>query len=412
MATVVLIHAPEDATPARALGDKLRQARLNVVLGLPAGPELRQALTGAPVTLALWSPNALRDPAIVDDVTYARAASKVVHATMQNAPVPELFAGEPAVNLTGWRGQDDFGPWRQLAAIVAREAGVDPLPEPRPRASSGFFQPGRVAADANAEPRSASVHPFPAAPPPRPAAPPPRAAEPPQTLPTREDVFAYADSADWRSAAANHPVRDRDPPLPLDSSDGGGRAAFIAVLVIALGAIGGGGIWFLTQQSSATSAVAWATVDQSDPASLRAFMDNHQGALHDQAEQTYEALEQTRYQQARGADTIEALQAFITDFPDSPRFGLSARGRIAELRTAPPTTDEVAPTSEEMAPVDPDLLPPGATTEGGETPPFSPPSFSGPVPLGAAPAEPEPDPAPAPSTAPEPVDLTAPIQTN
>jgi hypothetical protein len=399
MATVVLIHAPADTTPARALADKLRQAQVKVVVG-SSGPELRQLLMDAPVAIALWSPNAVNDPSVVDDATYARATSRLVHACMQNTQAPGLFGGDPVINLTGWRGEDDFAPWRELAAIVTRSAGVEPLPEPRQRASSGFFQPGRATADAApAGPRSASVHQFPA--PPRPDN---AGADSPAPPPRETPVFSYASSNDWRSATPDRPRLDRDPPpLPMDN-EGGRGAMVIALLVIALGAIGGGGVWFLTQQGATASASAWESVDRNDPEALRAFIERYQGRYRDEAQAVYDELEERRYRRARDADTIEALQAFIASFPDSERFGLAARGRIAELRTAGPvapvTTEALVPLGEEAAPVDPDLVPPGAVelTE-------PPPSPGGPVPLNS-PAEPEPSPGNAP------LDLGAPIQTN
>jgi len=59
MATVVVIHAAEDTLPARALAEKLRQAKLDVVLEKQPGDELRDAVKAAPVTIALWSPRSI-----------------------------------------------------------------------------------------------------------------------------------------------------------------------------------------------------------------------------------------------------------------------------------------------------------------------------------------------------------------
>src|SRR6185312_15164455 len=143
MATVVIIHAADDALPGRALAEKLRQAKLTVVLE-KHGDDLREAARSAQAAVALWSPRSAADPAMVDDVNFVRGKSKLVHALMQNTPLPDAFRGDKAANLTGWRGEDDFAGWRELAKLVTERAGVAPLPPPAPRVDSGFFAPGRV----------------------------------------------------------------------------------------------------------------------------------------------------------------------------------------------------------------------------------------------------------------------------
>ena len=144
MATVAIIHAPEDSLPARALAEKLRGAKLTVFLEKTPGEEQRNTAKDAKVTVALWSPRAVTQEAIIDDAKFARGKSKIVHATMQNAALPAGFGGDKVVNLTGWRGEDDFAGWRELAQLVTDRAGVAPLPPPAPRPASGFFQPGVV----------------------------------------------------------------------------------------------------------------------------------------------------------------------------------------------------------------------------------------------------------------------------
>ena len=90
---------------------------------------------------------------------------------------------------------------------------------------------------------------------------------------------------------------------------------------------------------------------------------------------------------ARSAGTIDALEAYLADFPDGDN-QLAARGRIAELRAQPAAPPEVE-TGEALSPealnpvqpIDPDLVPPGST--------------GGPVPLSPEP-EPEPESTPEP----------------
>jgi hypothetical protein len=58
MATVVILHAAEDTLPARALAEKVRQAKLDVVLE-KTGEEVREALKSGQVSIALWSPRSV-----------------------------------------------------------------------------------------------------------------------------------------------------------------------------------------------------------------------------------------------------------------------------------------------------------------------------------------------------------------
>ncbi|MEZ5996565.1 MAG: toll/interleukin-1 receptor domain-containing protein [Hyphomonadaceae bacterium] len=364
MSTVVIIHAAEDTLPARALAEKLRQARLNVVMEKAPGEELRAAIRTAPVTVALWSPRSTANAQLAEEAKFARGASQVFHALMQSAPPPPQFKNDKSVNLTGWRGEDDFAPWRELAQLVTSAAGVGPLPDLPPRPASGFFQPGRATGAS--------------APPPPPAAPqqrqqqqaraPQRAAAPPSAAPSA------APSA--RASA--------------EPKAGGGRTMMFAAIGLAVLAIaGGGGYWFMSQQG-ALSGASWDSVDQSDARALRSFLAGNPGAHREDAEAALTQLEERSFEAASDADTIEALQAFVTEFPDSEHT-LAARGRIAELQTAPQApTEEATPEElppEEPAP-DPDLLPPTTTPA---APSAEGPS-EGPAALTPPPAE---DPAPA-----------------
>ncbi|MBI3438258.1 MAG: toll/interleukin-1 receptor domain-containing protein, partial [Proteobacteria bacterium] len=197
MATVVIIHAADDTLPARALAEKLRQAKLTVVLE-KQGDDLRDAVKSAQAGVALWSPRSATEATMVDDVSFARGKTKLVHALMQNTPLPDAFRSDKSANLTGWRGEDDFAGWRELAKLVTERAGVAPLPPPAPRVDSGFFSPGRVdpaqvsnaggAQAAHAAQRRAAPAPAPRqAAPPRAPASAPRAAASPRPAPVQRD---------------------------------------------------------------------------------------------------------------------------------------------------------------------------------------------------------------------------------
>ncbi len=368
MPTVVIIHAADDTLPARALAEKLRQAKLTVVLE-KHGEDLHEASKSAQAAVALWSPRSAADVVMIGDVTFARGKSKLVHALMQNTALPDAFRGDKAANLTGWRGEDDFPGWRELAKLVTERAGVAPLPPPAARMDSGFFTPGRVdpanlaGAAAQTAPRRATVAPSPQrqAPPqsaPRAAAPPPRPAAP-------------------RTAA---PPRDYAPEPEREKKGGGMMIVIIALVVLVVGG-GGGYFWWSQQQNAHAASTAWELIDRNDPGALRAFIASQSGPMKQQAQNALSELEERSYEAASDTDTVEALQGFLHDFPDS-QHALAARGRIAELQAnaangAPATATTTATTTDQ--PANPDLVPPGATATT-TTPAPSAPS-GGPAPL-------------------------------
>lgn len=330
MSSVVVIHAPEDALPARALAEKLRQSGFQVTLEHPPGEPLRQAAALARVSVALWSPNAVQNAALIEDVTHVRASGQVIHASMQNAPAPAQFGEDRAVNLTGWRGEDAFQPWRELAQQTAEAAGVT-LPAPRVLQNSGFFQPGRAAEEPGTRP--ATVQGAQRA-----------AAEPPQPKPQPRPQPQPAPSA----------------APPAEPKRGGGGMLIGALVVLALAAAGAGGFYFWRQTQSTQHAAQWEEVDRNDPQALRAFIAGDPGAYRGEAQAALAELEERSYEAASDADTIEALEAFLRDFPSSEH-ALRVRGHIAELEqleaNAPPETPQ-PPLLEEPG-TDPDLLPPG-----------------------------------------------------
>jgi hypothetical protein len=364
MATVAIIHALEDALPARALAEKLRLAKLTVVLEKQAGEEQRNSAKDAKVTVALWSPRSTSQQPLIDDAQFARGKSKLVHACMQNAAAPEAFKNDKIVNLTGWRGEDDFPAWRELAKLVTDKAGVSALPPPAPKPPSGFFQPGIVRephpATAGGQARSAQPRQAPrpqAAPPPRQSAPRPQQSAPPR--------------------APQQPARQQ-------SSGGGGRMVMIAIVTfVVVALVGGGGYWFWSQSQNAdATATAWEAVDTNSADALRAFLTTDPGEYRDEAQQALAQLEERSYEAAGDTDTIEAFEAFLNDFPESEH-ALAARGRIAELQQAPATPDATAP--------DPDLVPPGATAPAPAPTTDGPAAITPPAPE-PAPAEPTPTP--------------------
>lgn len=380
MPTVVIIHAAEDALPARALAEKLRAARLTPVIEQPPGDQLRAAVRDAAVTLALWSPRSVSQADVASESDYARSHGRLLHVKMQNAAPPESFANEPTHDLTGWRGEDFFPGWRGLLEEVAALAGVPAPPAPtrgNPTGPGGFFQPG---APPDAAPAPAPQQRAPAPQAPRPAAqqqpaPAPRPAPPPRTQEPRLDT----------------------PPLE-PSSGGGGKGLMIVIALVVIAIVGGGGYFLWSNmQGSQQASSAWENVDRNDASALRAFIDTDPGNHRDAAVQALTELEEQSFDAAQEEDTIDAFESFLNDFPESDH-AIAARGRIAELRSMPPTDETLPGDGTTLAPpgpaVDPDLLPPSALT----TP--APPAgdqAGGPTALTPPAPEPEPEPTPAPS---------------
>jgi hypothetical protein len=359
MVTVAIIHAAEDALPARALAEKLRLAKLTVVLEKSPGEEQRNAAKEAKAAVALWSPRSVSQQAVIDDATFARGKTKLIHASMQNAALPDAFRSDKSINLTGWRGEDDFPAWRELAKLVTEKAGVSNIPPPAPKPPSGFFQPGAVRPDAQA------------------AAPPPRGQQraPQSTPPPRQQQAAAPRPAPAPRAAP--PPRSAPPPSAGEESRGNGGMMMIAAIVFVVVALaGGGGYWFWSQQQNATStSAAWESVDTGSADALRAFIDGDPGEYREEAQQALGALEERSYEAASDSDTIEAFEAFLNDFPDSDH-ALAARGRIAELQAMPqtPVEGEALPVTPDATAPNPDLVPPGTTTPDGGPATLTPPS--------------------------------------
>jgi hypothetical protein len=366
-ATVAIVHAGEDTLPARALAEKLRAIRLSPILEKPAGEEVRNAVKDAVVTIVLWSPNSVTQQQLVEDVAFAKGKSKVIHATMRNAEVPGSFRNDNTVNLTGWKGDDDFPAWLSLAKLVTKQAGVAAPPPPAPKPPSGFFQPGRVPEGGAAPPpRQGASRPQA----PRPA-PPPRQAQ--------------------QSAPRSAPPPRATPVSPDEKSSGGRGLIIGAIAAVVLLGGGAGAFWFWNQsQTTTATATAWDNVERNDATAIRAFLDANPGEYRDEAETALAELEERSYEAASDADTIEALEGFVNDFPQSEH-ALSARGRIAELRAQPQAPTVEGAELPLIEPADPDLVPPGATA------PTTPPAQSGgPATLTPPPepTDPEPDSAP------------------
>lgn len=410
MPTVVIIHAAEDALPARALAEKLRGVKLTPVIEQPPGEALRAAVRDAAVTLALWSPRSVLQAALIDEAASARSKSRVIHARMQNAATPSQFANEQSIDLTGWRGEEEFAGWRQLAETVTQIAGVSAPPPPAQRPQSGFFQPGVPGASGQQPAPPPQQQQQPRAPAPPPQAP-PRPAAPRTVAPAPEPRPAPPP----REAPPPH----YSPPPESDGRGGGGKGLLIVLGVLAVVALGAGGYFFMSNmQGGQASSAAWEEVERNDASALRAFIEGNPGAHREEAVAALSALEEQTFDAAREEDTVEAFQDFLAQFPNSDH-AIEARGRIAELNSLPPTDPAADPnavidplTGLPVSPdaattaTDPDLLPPGAAEtapvetapvetpapdDGGGPAPLTPPASDEPVPLQPPSSDPQPE---------------------
>ncbi len=303
MAQVVIVHALEDTLPARALAEKLRRVELEVTLEQPAGEETRRALETAALAIALWSPKSVGQAGHIEDVTYARERGPVLHAVMQNAAAPSQFHQDRGVNLTGWRGEEDFPAWRQLAKFVAEAAGVTPPPPPTPQPDSGFFSPGRAAAAAGAP------------------------------NPVREREIAPLKPGPEAAA----PERAKVPK----------RSSGLILATLAVAALGGAGGGFYFWNQSRAPAEARSVLDQLDPndaESLRALINGDSGELSERAQRALSDLEERSFEAASDADIAE-LEAFLSEFPQS-QHAAAARLRLAELQRTATVEPQPEPPSE------------------------------------------------------------------
>jgi hypothetical protein len=361
MPTVVIVHAAEDSAPARALAEKLGAMGLTTVVDSPPGEALRASVRSAAAIVALWSPRSTGQSGVIDEVAYARTTGPVIHARMQNASSPVEFADDRDIDLTGWRGEDTFAAWRELAKAVADRAGVAaPAPAPNP-----FFQPG--------------------APPAQPAAA-PRAQAPPTRQPAPAAPQAARPAPPPRPAPAAAPQPRPEPPMrpPEEPRDSGGANRLLVIGIVTflvVAALGGGGYFAWTQmQGSQASSTAWENIDKTDPAALRAFLADNPGAKREDAQTALASLDAESYAAARAADSIESYQGYVSDFPDGENV-LAARGRIAELQAAPPseTADQEIDPLTGMPYAPEDLLPPESM--GDPLAPPEPETGGGPTPL-------------------------------
>ncbi len=370
MPSVVIIHAADDALPARALAEKLRAARLTPVIEQPPGDGLRQAVREAAVTLALWSPRSTGQAALIEEVNFAKTKSKVVHARMQNAPVPDAFKSEKIIDLTGWRGEDDFPAWRDLAKWITEKAGVPPPPPPGPKGPKGFFQPGVVPGSGLAQEARA------------------RGGKPQQQRPAQTQQRAPAQAPRPQQQQQRPAPRAPAPAAPrAEQNSGGGGLPIVPIIIAAVVAALGVGGYFVwnNMQGSQSAASAWESVPRNDATALRAFLDGDPGAARAQAEAALTALEQQTYDAAGEEDSVGAFEGFLNDFPDSEH-AIEARGRIAELQTLPAEEEPAAEIVPEAEIVNPDLLPPAAVEPAPEAP-GGPAALTPPAPEPGAPSD-------------------------
>lgn len=112
--------------------------------------------------------------------------------------------------------------------------------------------------------------------------------------------------------------------------------AIVGGLALVIAFVGGGGYYFWAHSQSANAAAsAWQSVDQNNAYALREFIAGNPDDYLEDAQQALAELEERVYEAASDADTIEALESFLSDFPES-NHALAARGRIAELRSGQP----------------------------------------------------------------------------
>jgi len=108
-------------------------------------------------------------------------------------------------------------------------------------------------------------------------------------------------------------------------------AAMIALAAVVVGGLGFGGVYFWRQmQNERSERAAWEAVP-ADSSAIRRFLAADPGEYRDEAQDALAQLEAQRSRQANEANTVEALQQYLGEFPDGVH-SLAARGRLAELQ--------------------------------------------------------------------------------
>lgn len=127
----------------------------------------------------------------------------------------------------------------------------------------------------------------------------------------------------------------------------------IAIITfIAVAVVGGGGYWFMTNNNNAA---AYASIDNDSVSALREFLAaDPSDADRERAEADLDRLEAASLSDARAANTVEAWEAFLRDFPQSDE-AVYAQGQIQQLRlqqsAAPPLGPDGQPLSPDAAPL-------------------------------------------------------------
>jgi hypothetical protein len=202
MADVCIVFSKADEGAARFLADKIKSVGKTVEGYTSDTAPIEQIAGATGVFVTLWSPSSGSDDTLLATASRARETGKLLHARMLGAAGPAAFASDPAIDLTGWKGEDLYPAWRRMVAeIEARLSGqpapVPPAPEPVvtevPAPSAPPPEPEPVVAEAPPAPPPEPEPVVVEAPPPPPPEPEPVVVEaPPPPPPEPEPVVVEA----------------------------------------------------------------------------------------------------------------------------------------------------------------------------------------------------------------------------
>ncbi len=319
MADVFISYKSERRAAAEHLAEILSDYGYSVwwdyglVSGRDFGAQIERELRAAKAVVVLWCALSRDSEWVLEEATLAKKLGTAIPTMIERIDLPLGFARAQTLDLSDWDGAPRSHKLERLLRDIGDRVGRPPQPnldglDRTDRAWRRFGAPSlKQFALVTPLEREAPARTMPgvlAAPAPRPS--PPR----------------------MRTVIAPHVQAVRRRVLP--------QLALVGIVGLAVAAGAGGYFLYDRAQAAQAAATTWEHIDKSDPAAIRAFLASaNVGEWRGSAQAALEGLELKRLSEARAADTIESLEKFIHDFPDSSH-ALEINGRIAELRAMPP----------------------------------------------------------------------------
>lgn len=138
MADIVISYAGDGERVAGQLAGALAHRGYRIWSEAEAGGPIAERVAQARAAVILWSPAARASDWVRAEANFARGQSKLVQASIDEAPPPMPFDAAAAAPLAGWNGEPDHPGWKRIEAEVAALCGpgaaaATPRAPPAPR---------------------------------------------------------------------------------------------------------------------------------------------------------------------------------------------------------------------------------------------------------------------------------------